>query len=66
MVVVQRGMACAEIKLSTNLEASEDSPERILLDHALTLCSVFLPPNIQFDIQELQLFIRRLVAAFVL
>lgn len=62
-VVVQRNVACSQIRLSTSLEAAA---VRIILDRAITLCSLYIPPNTYFNLRDLHTLILQLPPPFLL
>lgn len=62
-MVVQGGIACAEIPLTTPLEAVA---ARILLDRPLTICSLYISPDTSLQLQDLHGLIAQLPHPFLL
>ena len=60
-VVVQSGVACAQVPLQISLEAVA---VRILLYRLITLVSLYLPPNVPLHLNELQSLIGQLPKPF--
>lgn len=62
-VVVQSGVACAQVPLQTSLKAVAVC---ILLDCLITLVSLYLPPSVPLHLHELQALIGQLPKPFLI
>ena len=62
-IVVQRSVACVEVPLSTALEAAA---VRILSDRLITLCSLYIPPNLQLRYEDLESLVAELPHPFII
>ena len=62
-VVVQSGVACSEVPLCTPLEAVA---VRLLLDRLITVVSLYLPPNVPLQLNELQRLVGQLPQTFLI
>ena len=62
-IIVSKSLQHSIIPLNTSLQAVALS---VVLDRRITVCSVYLPPNLDFNIVNMQLLINQLPAPFLL
>ena len=62
-VIVSKSLQHTRVPLNTNLQAVALS---IILDRTITVCSVYLPPDLDFNIIDVQILINQLPAPFLL
>ena len=62
-IIVNKSLQHFPILLQTNLQAVAVS---VCLDKKITICSIYLPPDLNFDTNDLQLLVNQLPAPFLL
>ena len=62
-IIVSKSLQHSSISLNTTLQAVAIS---VLLDRMITVCSLYLPPDLNFNISDVQILIDQLPAPFIL
>ena len=62
-IIVSKSLQHSLISLNTTLQAVAVS---VLLDRKITVCCLYLPPNLSFNISDMQILIDQLPAPFLI